>query len=211
MLKIITYIKQYPKLISIICAYSFLGIGSQIVTAKDVPDLQPSVTSVTVVAISNVSFKKTHVEERVVTEKSLPIFKHGDISWLPKLATEAGWPEDTWKKLGQIILRESGGCPVRFGGSIVDKNCNLVGHDGSDHRSDSGLLQINGVHWKKDHPQYAGLVCKKMKICTQEPLFDAVTNLKAGKLIYDVTGNWAPWDPCYWGPKFAKRCAAMSK
>lgn len=140
-----------------------------------------------------------------------PIFKHGDISWLPELAAEAGWPPETWRKLGQIILRESGGCPIRFGGSIVDKNCKIVGHDGSDHRSDSGLLQINGVHWKKDHPQYAGLVCKKMKICTQEPLFDAVTNLRAGKLIYDVTSNWAPWDPCYWGPKFANRCAAAGK
>ena len=60
------------------------------------------------------------------------------------------------------------------------------------HRSDSGLLQINGVHWKRDHAQYHGLVCKKMGICTQEPLLDPLTNLKAGRLLFDVAG-WSPW------------------
>ena len=54
------------------------------------------------------------------------VFRHGDISWLPKLAAQAGWPPETWKKLGQIILRESGGCPTRIGGSVVDKDCNLI-------------------------------------------------------------------------------------
>ncbi len=124
-------------------------------------------------------------------------FNHGDISWLPELATEAGWPVHTHAELGHIILRESGGCPNRKGGDVVDKSCNIVGVSEWNHRSDSGLLQINGVHWKPDHPSYVGLLCKQMKICTQAPLLDAVTNLRAGKLLYDKAG-FSPWDPCSW-------------
>jgi hypothetical protein len=122
------------------------------------------------------------------------VFQHGDISWLPQLATQAGWPPKTWRKLGQIILRESGGCPNRKGGDIVDKDCNVTGVAERTHRSDSGLLQLNGVHWKPDHKYYAGLICKKMDICTQRPLLDAKTNLLAGKLLWDVAG-WDPWTP----------------
>ena len=128
-------------------------------------------------------------------DKPVPIvYVHGDISWLPRLASEAGWPQNTWKKLGHIILRESGGCPRRIGGDIVDKDCNVTGVADWTHRSDSGVLQINGVHWKPDHKYYAGLVCKEMNICTQEPLLDAKTNLIAGKLLFDVAG-WSPWEP----------------
>jgi hypothetical protein len=131
-------------------------------------------------------------------------FKHGDISWLPLLAKESGWPRKTWDKLGDIILRESGGCPNRIGGSIVDKNCNVVGHSGATNKSDSGLLQINGVNWdpKRDGVQ---LLCAEHKICTQEQLLDPVTNLTAGYILYQKAG-WDPWDPCAWGPSFANRC-----
>lgn len=121
------------------------------------------------------------------------VFRHGDVSWLSQLATEAGWPKRTHKKLARIILRESGGCPNRRGGDVVDSNCNIIRVSEWNHRSDSGLLQINGVHWKQDHAQYAGLVCKQMGICTQEPLLDALTNLRAGKLLFDVAG-WSPWE-----------------
>lgn len=119
-------------------------------------------------------------------------FKHGDISWLPELARAAGWRDGQIKRLGQIILRESGGCPYRRGGDIVDSSCNVTGVSEWNHRSDSGLLQINGVHWKKDHPQYAGLVCKQMKVCEQGKLLDPLTNLKAGRLLFEVAG-WSPW------------------
>ena len=119
-------------------------------------------------------------------------FKHGDISWLPELARAAGWKTGQIKKLGQIILRESGGCPNRRGGDIVDSSCNVIGVSEWTHRSDSGLLQINGVHWKKDHPQYAGLVCKQMKVCEQDKLLDPLTNLKAGRLLFEAAG-WEPW------------------
>lgn len=120
------------------------------------------------------------------------VFRHGDISWLPELAAAAGWPPETWDRLGRIILRESGGCPGRIGGSKVDKNCNIVGWDGSNHRSDSGLTQLNGTHWKPDHPQYSGLICRELAICTQAPLLDPFLNLVAAKVLYDVAG-WTPW------------------
>lgn len=119
-------------------------------------------------------------------------FRHGDVSWLSELATEAGWPKRTHKRLAQIILRESGGCPNRKGGDVVDENCNIIRVSEWNHRSDTGLLQINGVHWKKDHPQYAGLICERMSICSQEPLLDPLINLRAGKLLFDVAG-WSPW------------------
>ena len=132
------------------------------------------------------------------------VFRHGDISWLPQLAEQAGWPKPTWKKLGQIILRESGGCPNRVGGSIVDKNCNIVGYTGATNKSDSGLLQINGVNWD---PKRSGrqLLCADYKICKQEQLLDPVTNLAAGYILYQKAG-WDPWDPCAWGPEYAHRC-----
>ncbi len=125
-----------------------------------------------------------------------PVYKHGDCSFMPKLALQAGWSVYDLKQLRDIALRESGCCPARAGGDIVDKNCNIVGHDGSDHRSDSGLLQINGVHWKPDHPRYNGLICKRMGICTQQPLFDPLTNLKAARLLYEHAG-WSPWSICH--------------
>lgn len=136
------------------------------------------------------------------------VFKHGDISWLPQLAEQAGWPRKTWKKLGQIILRESGGCPNRIGGSIVDKNCNIVGHTGATNKSDSGLLQINGVNWD---PKRSGrqLLCAEHKICKQEQLLDPVTNLAAGYVLYQKVG-WDPWDPCAWGPEYAHRCKSSN-
>ena len=141
-------------------------------------------------AISTLTPMKMGAETREATTPMT--FQHGNVSWLPELATQAGWPKRTHRRLAQIILRESGGCPNRRGGDIVDKNCNVTGVSEWNHRSDSGLLQINGVHWKKDHPEYAGLICKRMSICDQEQLLDPLTNLRAGKLLFDVAG-WSPW------------------
>lgn len=119
-------------------------------------------------------------------------YRHGDCSWVPEVALQAGWKEKQLPKLIHIIQRESGCCPRRIGGSVVDANCKFIRMATWKHPSDSGLLQINGVHWKEDHAQYHGLVCKQMGICTQEPLLDALTNLRAGKLLFDVAG-WSPW------------------
>ena len=135
-------------------------------------------------------------------------FKHGDISWLPVLAAEAGWPEHTWDKLGQIILRESGGCPNRRGGDMVDKDCNITGVATWTHRSDTGLLQINGVNYNKKRNKWAA-VCNQMNICKQAPLLDPLTNLKAGKLLYDISG-WEPWNACNWDPKRCPKDKSVS-
>lgn len=161
-------------------------LGSQVyaVTA-------PSTASISTKLAS--SLQITYVNQEKLDPPRHPTFKHGDISWLPSLAAQAGWPRSTWAKLGQIILRESGGCPNRMGGDVVDKDCNITRVSEWNHRSDTGLLQINGVHWKQDHAQYHGLICKKLRVCEQSILLDPLTNLIAGKLLYDVAG-WSPWN-----------------
>lgn len=132
------------------------------------------------------------------------VFSHGDVSWLPALALEAGWPVETHEKLAQIVLRESGGCPNRRGGDAVDKNCNITHVTEWNHRSDTGLLQINGVNYNPKRNKWA-IACRQMNICTQEPLLDPLTNLRVGYLLYQVDG-WNPWDPCAWGEEWAHRC-----
>jgi hypothetical protein len=123
-------------------------------------------------------------------------FRHGDVSWLPSLAKQAGWPEKAIPQLTQIVLRESGGCPNRRGGDMVDKDCNITGVSEWNHRSDTGLLQINGVNYDLSRNKWAA-VCREMNICTQEPLLDPLTNLKAGLVLYNLSG-FEPWNPCNW-------------
>lgn len=149
---------------------------------------------------------EARTEHRRITTTTTPAltFRHGDISWLPALAAEAGWPEETWDKLGQIILRESGGCPNRRGGDVVNEDCEIVRVSEWNHRSDTGLLQINGVNYNPKRNKWAR-ICSDMGICEQEPLLDAVTNLRAGYLLYAYAG-WDPWDPCTYGPQWAHLC-----
>lgn len=125
-----------------------------------------------------------------------PVYRHGDCSWLPAIALQAGWATEQIPQLTKYALRESGCCPNRAGGDNVDKNCNITGVSDWSHRSDSGLMQINGVHWLQEHAHYDGLVCKQMRICTQEPLLDALINLRAARLIYSQVG-WSAWDICH--------------
>jgi hypothetical protein len=184
----------------ILCIYFALGLGSHLVLASPVPTKSTSATQLA--PLVQLEIKNT------VNKPTAIAFKHGDISWLPQLAAEAGWPKRTWKRLGTIILRESGGCPNRIGSSIVDENCNITGWTKATNKSDSGLLQINGVNWdpKRDGTQ---LLCAEHKICTQEQLLDPVTNLAAGYILYQKAG-WGPWDPCQWGPAYAHRCKASN-
>ena len=123
-------------------------------------------------------------------------YRHGDVSWLPALAKQAGWPDHTIDKLSELVLRESGGCPARRGGDMVDKDCNITGVSEWNHRSDTGLLQINGVNYDMSRNKWAA-VCRQMNICTQEPLLDPLTNLKAGLVLYNLSG-FEPWNPCNW-------------
>jgi len=123
-------------------------------------------------------------------------YRHGDVSWLPSLAKQAGWPDASIKQLTLIVLRESGACPNRRGGDIVDKDCNITGVSEWNHRSDTGLLQINGVNYDLSRNKWAA-ICRELDICTQEPMLDALTNLKAGLVLYRLAG-FEPWNPCNW-------------
>ena len=121
------------------------------------------------------------------------VYKHGDCSWIPPVALVAGWEQHQIPRLMHIIARESGCCPKRIGGSVVDANCGFIKMATMSHPSDSGLLQINGINFNPKRNKYAP-ICTQMKICTQEPLLDAFTNLKAGRLLFEVTGSdWSPW------------------
>jgi hypothetical protein len=153
---------------------------------------------------ANVVDKRPPRSSSTTTTVPQIVFQHGDISWLPLLASQAGWPEETWARLGDIILRESGGCPNRRGGDVVDKDCQLVRVSEWNHRSDTGLLQINGVNYDPKRSKWAS-ICREMNICTQEPLLDPLTNLKAGYLLYTL-GGWDPWDPCAWGAEYKHLC-----
>jgi len=197
--------------------FSFAGrvLGSWIVSAilvgtgiNTVNNTETAMSTRDVVPVT-VLRQKTPGTTVVVRKASSVVFGHGDISWLPILAAEAGWPEDTWDTLGQIILRESGGCPNRRGGDMVDKNCNITGVSEWNHRSDTGLLQINGVNYDPTRNKWSA-ICREINICTQEPLLDPVMNLKAGLILYKYSG-WGPWDPCTWGPEYKKHCNRTKK
>ena len=194
--------KIYNKsIMGVMAIFIALTTGANVLLAQKVPDMEPPSTTWVLRHIPDVIDNKTAQE---------PIaFKHGDVSWLPELAIKIGWPKKTITRLKYIVLRESGGCPNRIGGSIVDKNCNIIGHTGATNKSDSGLLQINGVNWD---PNRSGtqIACAQLKICTQEAILDPVNNLKVGLLLYKKAG-WGPWDPCQWGPAYASKCKRTPK
>jgi len=110
-----------------------------------------SVAVAPVVAVVSVITPLPVVTVAPVATPVARVYRHGDVSWVEPLALAAGWERRQIPRLLHIILRESGGCPDRIGGSVVDKNCKFIRMSTMTHPSDSGLLQINGVHWKKDH------------------------------------------------------------
>ncbi len=144
---------------------------------------------------------KTVTQTTVKLRETLqPVFKHGECDWLPAMALKAGWAVEHLGKLKQIALRESGCCPNRRGGDQVDKNCRIVGVSEWNHRSDSGLLQNNGINWDLARNPTAP-ICLQIGVCTQEPLLDAFTNLVAGLVLYNywekaAGDGWIPWDIC---------------
>ena len=166
------------RITALAIAISTLTLGIGVAKATQAPEPHPTHTSI-----------PRHLKE----DQPRIVFQHGDISWLPILAAEAGWPRKTWAKLGNIILRESGGCPNRIGSSIVDKNCNITGYTKATNKSDSGLLQINGVNYNLERNDRAA-VCLAGIACEQAPLLDALTNLKAGFVLFKIAG-WQPWTP----------------
>lgn len=155
-------------------------------------------------------------EPRFTTTTTVAIqFRHGDCSWLPAMARRAGWDEEHIPKLTEVVMRESGCCPNRRGGDAVDANCNITHVTEWNHRSDTGLLQVNGVNYDVSRNEWA-ILCREADICAQEPLLDPLTNLRAGKVLFDYyesrggTG-WRPWDPCLWGDDYNHLCKKVSK
>jgi hypothetical protein len=86
----------------VILSITLFFVGGLIPSTKEDPKIRGLVNSV--------STEVVKLPETTTTVQ-LAVFTHGNIDWLPRLATEAGWPQETHKKLGEIILRESGGCP----------------------------------------------------------------------------------------------------
>lgn len=181
-------------------------VGGGIALASPPPPAIAPPPETIVVAVAPV-VEVLSVVVRPLREPESPsiVFRHGDISWLPQLATEAGWPRSTWKKLGHIILRESGGCPGRIGGDRVDKNCNVTEVVDWSHRSDSGLLQINWQNYDSKRIGRTSFLCGLRIACTQAELLDPLVNLVAGRALFAELG-WGPWDPCQWGPKYKRQC-----
>ena len=134
-------------------------------------------------------------------DPALIVYRHGDISWLPDLASLAGWPLDTHKQLGQIILRESGGCPTRIGGSRVKSgdgpdSCDIIGYAETNHLSDVGLTQLNSIVYDPDrNPNSA--ICRELQLCTRESLRDGLNNLKAALILYKLN-KFEAWNACNW-------------
>jgi hypothetical protein len=186
------------------------GIGNRIQTPN------PEVTDQTIVISSTPRQVPTFVADRVdksgAVEPQRPViqFRHGQVDhWLTPLALEAGWLPEHIPTLRAIILRESGGCPNLRGGDVPSETCEILRVREWNHRSDTGLLQINGVNYNLKRNKWAR-VCLDMGICEQEPLLDPLTNLKAGKLLYDYSG-WNPWNPCTYGDAYAHLCKRTKK
>jgi hypothetical protein len=103
-----------------------------------------------------------------------------------------------------MVERESQCCPFIQGGDRVDGDCQVTHVARWDHRSDTGLFMINGVHYKTT----AGLACPK-STCDQDVLrfdigmqFDVMLELyaKCGrrpwtKPSYGCSPDWPYSDP----------------
>jgi hypothetical protein len=195
-----------PFIIKIIVAFALSAIG---IGAYQIPQARPDMASTTPTdrpyeAVGGYGQFMADVYRYVppvtTTAPVRPVYKHGDCSWLPALALKAGWQVDQIPQLTHIALREAGCCVNRKGGDIVNSECVITGVSEYTHRSDTGALQINSINFDISRNPYAP-ICLKMRVCTQEALLDPLTNLKAGKLLFDywqkAAGNgWIPWDIC---------------
>ena len=124
-----------PFIIKTIIAFALSAIGLGV---YHVPQPRPDMASITPTdkpyeAVGGFGQAMADIYRYVppvtTTTPPAPVYRHGDCSWLPAVALQAGWQVDQLKQLREIALRESGCCPARAGGDIVDKNCNKIGHD----------------------------------------------------------------------------------
>lgn len=103
-----------------------------------------------------------------------------------QLALRAGWPPELLAHLGRIMFRESA--------------CKEWAYNPDDAAGGSrGLLQINGAHTRRTPWAPNGwLQAQNIGIRTEEDLFNAELNLRAGWALYKYASavygdGWQPW------------------
>lgn len=121
------------------------------------------------------------IDERVATLPADTGYVPGDCSSLFHTAMDAGWTWNDWPTLARIMARESG--------------CD-AGQTNHRHRDASyGLLQINTKGRLWSWPIGWGETRSLQELCgltTREDLLDPATNLRCGRLLFEVRG-WRPW------------------
>lgn len=117
-----------------------------------------------------------------------------DCSWVREELELRGvkpWLTD-W--LVGIAQRESTCCPNVRGGDRVDGRCNIIGVVTYSHRSDTGVFQLNGVHWKTS----AGIICPEFTCSQAVLLADVRMQFDAMLKLVSVCGQ-RPWTPPRYG------------
>jgi|GEM_PF-5352310 len=84
---------------------------------------------------------------------------------------------------------ESGCCPFVRGGDVVSANCELLYVGRRTHRSDTGLFQLNGVHWKTP----LGFMCPEFT-CDQDTLLNDIGMQFDAMLVLLQDCGAKPWD-----------------
>lgn len=119
----------------------------------------------------------------------LPLsFAPFDCDWVQVELESRNVKPNVAKFLMVMVERESQCCPFIQGGDRVDSNCYVTHVARWDHRSDTGLFMINGVHYKT----FNGFVCPKYT-CSQDVLrYDIEMQFDIMLELYAKCGK-RPW------------------
>jgi hypothetical protein len=116
-------------------------------------------------------------------------FNYQDCSWLGPELISRNVRSDVASWLVAIAMRESGCCPNVRGGDVVDADCNVLKVIRFNHRSDTGVFQLNGAHWKGGNTYF----CANWGICDQESiLMDIDLQIRMMLNLYSRCGE-RPW------------------
>lgn len=156
------------------------------------PDTTSPSTTTTTVALSpavrsTVQIQVTDTLPPPSTTTSLPPIVHGlagttdgsrCTQWEPLLALLA--PPGGWdvQRMSRLMRRESGCCPAVRGGDRTTDSCTHLRVVTYSHRSDVGLLQINGVNY---NPARCGNSCVVQSDLWS--LMDPETNIRAAATL----------------------------
>ena len=111
-----------------------------------------------------------------------------DCGWIKEELEARNVKPDVADFLMVMVERESACCPFIQGGDRVDGNCNVTHVARWDHRSDTGLFMINGVHYNTDD----GIACPKYT-CSQDVLrYDIGMQFDVMLELYAKCGR-RPW------------------